>query len=109
MSTAADARDPAFRDSGERDWLSDLASGLDPRVRAAIDVSGPGSAEGGLSEEVCAVMDAAVRELLESSGTSRGGVAPVLGAGVVAGFLRTRAKPANGDSDSEGSRIDERR
>lgn len=81
---------------------------LDPRVRAALQSSDASEPVTELSEEAREVLSAAVAEL--GSGGPVPGIAPVLGAGVLAKVLRDRHVPDSGAANEPaGSRIDTRR
>jgi hypothetical protein len=109
MATGAERPEDAVPAAGGA-WLRDAARLLDPRVRAALDVSEPGTQEAvAVSEETQSLLTAAVRELQAETPPARGGVAPVLGAGVAAQFLRFGPGENASPSSPEGSRIDERR
>lgn len=89
---------------------AEAGSEVDPRLRATLDPAGARGEDVLLvSEEANAVLAAAIRELQEDSPPAVGGVAPVLGAGVVAEFLKHSRPGEATRSAAEGSRIDERR
>jgi hypothetical protein len=96
---------------GHENWLEEVARGLDPRVRAALDVSDPEGPEVlAVSDEALTVLTAALQGLMSQPAPRRGGVAPVLGQGVVAEFRKLARAEENGSrSGAEGSHIDERR
>lgn len=91
-------------------WLAEVAQGLDARTRAALVASEPEAGLASLPDEALSLMSAAVRDLQDDAVPRRGGVAPVLGAGVVAEFrkLARAAKDAT-EAPPEGSHIDAKR
>lgn len=93
-------------DGTQPTWLAEVAQGLDPRTRAVLDADGVLVS---VPDEALSVMSAAVQEMLEEA-PRRGGVAPVLGAGVLAEFrkLAREAKDATA-VPVEGSHIDAKR
>lgn len=93
-----------------QEWLQEATQQLDPRVRAVLDASAQAGHDAtSISDEIQGVLAAAARELQDDPASLRGGVAPVLGSGVVAEFLKNgRPDPASA-VDASSSRIDERR
>ena len=102
------SEEPPDEDAGAGEPPPDAAQQVDPRLRHALDASA-GQDVMLVTEEANAVLTAAVRELQDHPSPALGGVAPVLGAGVVAEFLKHGRPDDATRSGAEGSRIDERR
>lgn len=93
-----------------RERLPALTPQLDPRIRAMLNEAGPSNLEATpISDEVQGVLAAAIQEMRTDPASPSGGVAPVLGGGVLAEFLKNGSAHLTSAVFAARSRIDERR
>lgn len=101
----------ARRSPREAAMIAEVLEALGVQLNAADRSKDAGTESAALSEEVQELIAAAVSEInrVAPDGQLRGGIAPVLGSGVVQSLLRQRSTAAIAPGGSSGDTLDERR